>query len=212
MLNLSGLKFGRLIAKNIVGLTKDKRCLWLCVCDCGNTKICTSKNLKDGCTKSCGCLKKETDIKNGKANKKHGYKGTRTYNIWRDMLDRCKNEKNISYKNYGGRGIKVCDRWDISEGGSFENFIKDMGEIPKGLTIDRIDNNGNYCPENCKLSTRKQQSRNTRKNHLITFGGKTQCLSAWAEEYNICLQTLWYRIKRGLSIKDAINIRKDNYE
>jgi hypothetical protein len=101
------------------------------------------------------------------------------------MKKRCNNTKNKRYKDYGGRGIKVCEKWL-----KFENFLNDIGEIPKGKSLDRIDNNGDYCPKNCKLSTTKEQNRNKRNNINITYNGKTQCLTDWAKELNTNKQTV----------------------
>jgi len=124
--------------------------------------------------------------------KTHGhccnYKITRTYSIWASMLQRCSNMNCHKWSRYGGRGIKVCDRWH-----KFVNFLADMGEKPEGLSIDRIDNDGNYEPGNCRWATPKQQMNNSSKNTMITFDGKTQCLSAWAREIGIKKNNLSYR-------------------
>lgn len=139
---------------------------------------------------------------------------TNIYHSWQDMIFRCNNLKGKDYSNYGQRGIKVCDRWL-----KFENFLKDMGEpLTKKHSLDRINNDGDYCPDNCRWATRKQQGRNRRNNNLITAFGKTQCLSAWSEEFNISWETLYARIYRyNWSIHKALtipvknkNIRKDN--
>jgi group I intron endonuclease len=206
-IDLVGQKFGRLTVEKRYGSTEDGHIKFLCLCDCGNKTISIGRDLRKGSTKSCGCLKKEIIIKTGKTNKKHGYKGTRTYNIWRDMLDRCNNKNNIGYKNYGGRTppITVCNRWDRNKGGSFENFLKDVGEIPKGMVLGRINTRGGYSPKNCKLSTMKEQSRNKRNNKLYYYKNQWSCLSAIAEECNICLQTLHYRLKK-MSIEEALTI------
>lgn len=125
---------------------------WLFKCDCGKEKILRVGCIKRGHTKSCGCL-------SDKEKTKHGMYGTRIYTSWGKMKDRCLNKNNHAYKNYGGRGIKICPEWL----NSFENFYRDMGERPEGKSIDRIDNNGNYEPSNTKWSTPKEQMNNTRK-------------------------------------------------
>lgn len=127
-------------------------------------------------------------------NFKHRYYGTKIYNIWASIIQRCNNKNHKQYKDYGGRNppIKVCKRWSDKNG--FKNFLKDVGEIPKGLTLDRINNNRGYNPKNWKYSTYKEQQRNTRKNINITFNNKTQCLKDWAIELKINYDTLWHRI------------------
>lgn len=195
-IDLAGQKFGRLTVVEQQGKSKDGRILWLCICDCGNEKVVSGHDLKNEDTKSCGCLLKEI-MSNNKFGKIHGHctkgKSSRTYRIWRSMLNRCNNKNNIGYKNYGDRKIKVCKRWSNKKNG-FQNFLKDMGEIPKGKSLDRINNNGNYSPENCKLSTTKEQNRNMRTNVNYTYNNKTRCRTDWAEEYKMSYQTLGYRL------------------
>lgn len=126
--------------------------------------------------------------------KKHGKTFTTEYVSWNSMKDRCYNENHMAYKNYGGRGIFVCDRWI----NSFENFLNDMGKKPNGnYSIHRINNDNGYCPKNCKWATHKEQQGNTKKSHMITFNGKTQCLSAWAEDLGISRSTLDMRINKN---------------
>lgn len=133
---------------------------------------------------------------------------TKTYNVWSSMKQRCLNKNNPSYKNYGGRGIMVCSRWAV-----FKNFLTDMGEMPKNKSIDRINNNGNYCKSNCRWADKFQQANNRRTNHLLTFKGKTQTVSQWAEELNINNNVIYGRIRIGWSIKKAITtpMRYNNY-
>jgi len=159
MLNLINKKFNKLIGIKPVGKTKDDKIIWLFKCDCGNFKEIIGVSVKNGKIKSCGCLRKIG------GNLKHGHrkknKTSKTYRAWEDMLSRCNNLNHLNYKNYGGRGIKVCKRWM-----KFENFLADIGEIPKGLTLDRIDNNGNYESNNCKFSSWKEQANNKRKRKI----------------------------------------------
>ena len=127
--------------------------------------------------------------------------GTRIYKSWAAMKERCLNSNCKSYKNYGGRGIIICFKWL-----KFEDFYRDMGDRPKGKSLDRIDNNGNYCKENCKWSTRKEQQNNMRRNHLITFNSKNQTMSQWSEELGIKYGVLKSRINQyNWSIKRALN-------
>lgn len=132
-------------------------------------------------------------LKRIKGRTSHGMTGTTTYKSYWDMKARCLYPSNSHYKSYGGRGITICDRWLES----FENFLEDMGEKPKGLTLERKDVNKGYCPENCIWATQKRQQRNKRNNLYITINGQTKCLSEWCEIYNINVQTVHSRIKRG---------------
>lgn len=200
-INLDGERFGKLVVIKYVGKDKWNRATWLCKCNCGKETTVQSGNLRSGHTKSCGCL----NIDNRKQRSTtHGHykngKMSRTYKTWACMIQRCNNPNNTKYPDYGGRGITICNRWK-----KFYNFLKDMEEVPTGYQIERIDNNGNYCKLNCKWATRKEQARNRRNNHLETYGGKTQCLAIWAEEYNIPYATLQARLdKLNWSIKRAL--------
>lgn len=129
---------------------------WVCLCECGEETTAQANNLRSGNTRSCGCLGRESSVINGKANKKHGYAHTRTYQSWRAMKKRCYLPQNPSYARYGGRGIRVCKRWFYS----FEAFLADMGERPPGTSLDRINNDDHYKPSNCRWATPKEQSAN----------------------------------------------------
>ena len=194
--NLVGQRFGRWTVIGFAHKDKHRNTYWLCRCECGKEKIVNGGNLKRDTTKSCGCLNIE---KTSERFTTHGHCGSKTYQSWQHMIKRCANPNDISYHNYGGRGIKVCNRWL-----KFENFLEDMGEVPEGYQIDRINNSGNYCKSNCRWATPKENSRNTRINRLITFDGKTQCLVEWAEESGINPSTFRDRIWRGWSIERAL--------
>lgn len=206
LIDLTGQQFGRLTVIRIHdGRNTYNQILWFCECDCGNTINVLSYSLQNHRTKSCGCYRREVSSKNKGRSPTHGHKRrgqrTLTYSVWTNMKARCYNPSNISYRNYGGRGIAVCERWRKS----FENFLNDMGEKPTVYyQIDRIDNEGNYEPDNCRWVTRIQNGRNTRHNRLLTYNGKTQCISAWSEEIGIHTTTLRGRLKRGWSIERAI--------
>lgn len=186
-----------------------RRYFWKCICDCGNKRIINSGNLKNGTTKSCGCLHREISKRIAlKINLKHGLSHTRFWIIWRGMKQRCLNKKYNEYRYYGGRGITICKRWH-----KFENFrddiyksylqhVKEFGE--KNTTIDRKNVNGNYTPKNTLWSTYKQQANNKRNNHFITYNGKTQNIMQWSEEIGIIYGTLKSRLRSGWSIKKAL--------
>jgi hypothetical protein len=201
MLNLIGQKFGRLIVIQRMNNDKHKKTQWLCKCNCGKETIIIGSHLKSENTRGCGCLKKEmitqrsTIHGHAKSNKK-----SYIYKTWIHMIQRCTNPNDKKYPIYGNRGITICKRWM-----KFLNFLKDMSEPPTNKhSIDRINNNGNYCKSNCRWATRKEQARNTRKNRLISFNGKIQCMSAWAEELYIDKSTLWSRLNSGWSIEKAL--------
>ena len=149
-LDITNIRFGKLVAVSCTGTIKGGYRTWLCKCDCGKTKIIRAHSLLSGNTKSCGCNKGWV---------KHHMSYTPLHKLWRAMKRRCYNHNDIGYKNYGGREIKVCDRWL----NSFENFYADMGVPKEGMSLDRIDNDKGYCPENCKWSSRTEQNRNTRR-------------------------------------------------
>jgi len=181
--------------------------VWLCCCDCGNTTEVSSGNLRSGHTKSCGCHKSKVSSNNIKETfTKHGHGKanniSKTYSSWLHMSDRCNNSNNDSYHNYGGRGIKICERW-----ADFENFLEDMGERPEGTTIDRIDVNGNYEPSNCRWATIKEQRNNKRGNQKYNYNGETLTISQLSEKYRIERAKLAYRLKSGWPIEKALNTK-----
>ena len=188
-IDLYGMKFGRLLVIGRSNNNKSGGARWLCRCDCGEYTIVQGYYLRNNRIRSCGCLQKEIFLKRCRT---HGYSKTPTYNSWQAMRKRCEDSKNKDYQYYGGRGIKVCERWL-----KFENFLEDMGERPLGLTLDRKDFNGNYCKENCKWATTKEQQNNKRNNHYITRNGVTKTISEWSDIFNIEQRTVWKRLKRG---------------
>lgn len=183
---------------------KGKKPIAVCKCDCGVVKNIKLGHVKNGSIKSCGCLRKKSSSINGSRNKKHGQSITgkrgAEYRSWEGMKSRCDCPKNPFFSDYGGRGIKVCDRWQL-----FENFYEDMGERPKGTTLDRIDNNGDYYPENCRWASHKVQSRNKRNNRIIIFKEKEMPLIELQEKTGIPYQRLYERIVRnGWSVDRAV--------
>lgn len=183
-----------------VGTAHDGQALWLCKCDCGNTHIARGHTLRRGETKSCGCKRNELL---GRSRRKHGMTNTRIYSIWAGMKNRCFNPLEPAFKNYGNRGITVCDDWK----NSFEVFCEWAMEngYSDNLSIDRIDNNGNYCPENCRWVTPEKQANNRRSNHYIEFNGETHTIQEWSRITGIRHGTIERRINKiGCSIEDAL--------
>ncbi|BAZ71379.1 hypothetical protein NIES4106_61760 (plasmid) [Fischerella sp. NIES-4106] len=174
--DLSGQIFGKLTVKGISHRHKHpSNCIsivWDCFCECGNTVKVFGKDLKKGNTLSCGCFKLTHGLK-------HGLTNTPTYRCWSDIKTRCSNSKSRNYSNYGGRGITICDRWL-----SFENFLTDMGEVPNGYSIERIDNSKGYCPNNCKWASKSEQSINRRKQKDTTSRFKGVSLDKGSNRWN----------------------------
>lgn len=190
--DITGKKFGRLTVIKMVERNKFNQIQYLCKCECGNEKIILGSVLRSGHTQSCGCLHKEII---GKASKKHGKTNTRIYQTWCNIKARCYNSANTYYYNYGGRGIIMCDEWK----NNFENFYEwgINNGYSDNLTIDRIDVNGNYEPNNCRWTTREIQNKNTRRTRKITINNETHCLSEWCNIYKINKGTVLSRILRN---------------
>lgn len=202
-IDITGQKFGRLTVVEKVGSKKGEGVLWRCKCDCGGEVEVTGKKLRNGNTKSCGCIAKELLVARNKASGTHGMTATPTWISWDSMKQRCLNVKHKSYAIYGGRGIKICDRWLES----FEDFLADMGERPEGMTLDRIDVDGDYTPGNCRWATSETQSNNRTNNRLVEYRGVTQTLAKWARELGISRQALRYRLDHGWSIREAFEMK-----
>lgn len=199
--DMTNQKFGRLTVISRADNSANGKTMWNCICDCGKKTIVSATNLRTGAVKSCGCMRKETIAK---SNYKHGQRRTRLYNIWAKMRYRCEKEYDSAYKYYGGRGIKVCKEWSTS----FETFQKWAlsNGYSENLTIERIDVNGNYCPQNCKWIELSQQANNRRNNILIEYNGKVQSLMKWCKELNLNYYLIRDRIKKGhMSFEQAIS-------
>lgn len=208
--DITGCIFSRLTVLGFSGRNKHGNIFWFCRCDCGNITKISGSNLRNGTSSSCGCFRsekvKERLIIHGKYKKSNI---SPEHNTWQSMLNRCLSPKNKQFHRYGGRGIQVCDRWKES----FENFLADMGKRPEGKTLDRYpDNNGNYCPENCRWATRKEQQNNMSSNKELTFDGRIQNISQWANEAGIKVDVFWHRINYGWPIEKAMStpVRKMN--
>lgn len=166
---------------------------WLCECHCGTKKVIKGSSLSKGVTKSCGCLSGEMTAKRFT---KHGQaRKTQEYRVWGNIKTRCFNKKAKCYKNYGGRGITVCERWLKS----FEDFFSDMGQKPSSKhSIERIDNDGDYCKSNCRWATKSEQVANTRRNLIVEKNGKKMCLKDYAKFAGITYNAAQYRFKKGI--------------
>lgn len=193
--DISGQVFNRLTVRERTENDKNKNAQWICDCTCGNTTIVLTRDLKSGNTKSCGCLHKESARdKNRKYLTSHGKKNSPEYRIWNGMKNRCLNPKRKDFHNYGGRGITICPRWI----NSFSDFFADMGERPSPKhSIDRIDNDGEYGPDNCRWSIQLVQSNNKSTSVFITHEGQTHTVAEWARITGIKSSTLYYRVKAG---------------
>lgn len=197
--DITGQRFGRLVAvERIPGLNSSGQAVYLCRCDCGTEKEIRAGYLRDGRTKSCGCLSAELSSKRAKT---HGLSRHPLFPVWHSMMARCFKPHNHAYKDYGARGITVCERWQ-----SVEHFIEDASRLwLPGLTLDRIDNDGNYEPGNVRWTDETAQSRNRRSNVYLTFNGKRQTLFEWADDVGIPRRTLWARIRSyGWSVDKAL--------
>jgi hypothetical protein len=175
----------------------------LCTCDCGTTRRVSFQDLKAGKSKSCGCLTRETTGQRSRVlHRKHGMEKTPEYRTWVDMRRRCNQPQRPDYKNYGGRGIKVCPEWEAG----FEAFYRDMGPRPAGHTIDRLDNDGPYSKDNCVWAPRRAQERNKRSNSIIAVFGVSMTIAEAAEKYGINYFTLHGRIHtRGWPPERAVS-------
>lgn len=196
MNDLTGMKFGRLTAiQKTTGTTRGQ---WDCVCECGNTSVVRSTELRKLTTLSCGCLLRDVQRKRHTT---HGMHKTQAYSSWKNMTQRCNNPNHRDYPRWGGRGITICEKWS-----TFEGFWEDMGPTHvEGLSIERVENNGNYCRENCKWADRYEQHNNKRSNRFITAFGKTLTSYAWERETGVGHETIRSRIRLGWKPEDAVS-------
>jgi len=194
--DLTNQRFGKLVVISRVENASNGKAKWLCRCDCGNNTTVCGVNLKNGHTKSCGCL-----------SKKHGHaRKERLYNIWVGMRQRCRDKNADNWKHYGGRGISVCEEWN--EYPVFRTWALSNG-YDEAKSIDRIDVNGNYCPENCRWADSTQQNNNVRSNRLFTYNGETLTMAQWARKANMPYKLLKQRIRQGMELERALTQPKE---
>lgn len=197
--NLAGQRFERLtVLERDCSDNTGRKAHWICRCDCGNYLIAPSHHLKSGAIKSCGCYSKDI---NKEIHTSHGMRHTRLYKCWCNTKERCFSINNKSYKDYGGRGITVCEEWQKFE--PFYEWAMANG-YRDDLTLDRIDANGNYEPSNCRWATKKEQGNNKRNNCCITYNGEMHTISEWADIVGMPRNALYLRLKRGWDVKKAL--------
>lgn len=198
LIDLTGHQFGRLTVLERTYKKNSRGPYWLCKCSCGNTTIVRSSSLKDGTTQSCGCYNTELC---SKINLVHGMSRTPEYRAWTNIIQRCFNPNHPSFKDYGARGITVCKEWK----NSFMAFFNDMGKRPSPkLTIERVDNHKGYFSENCIWASRKKQSNNNRRNHLITINGWSLNITQWAKHVGVKAQAIHTRLHLGWTPEKSI--------
>jgi len=197
-IDMVGHVYGRLTVLHEIG-RRDAGRMYLCVCVCGNFKSTAAAWLRSGNTTSCGCR-----VLDGSIRRRHGMKNTKEYMIWKEMKRRCLNPNNPSYSRYGGRGIRLCERWHL-----FDNFIADMGRRPSAeLSLDRIDNDGHYEPGNCRWATINEQARNRSNNRMISLDGSVTTLAELAEKSSVTPQHMRGRLRDGWPVDLAVSVPK----
>lgn len=200
-IDLTGHKYGRVTVVSYFG-HKGRRTAWNCLCECGNKFVTTGDALRTGKTSSCGCYRHEREVE---ANTTHGKRNTRIYRTYATMKQRCYCKTNFKYKNYGERGIKICDEW-LHNFMSFYNWAMENG-YNDTLTIERIDVNGNYCPENCTWIPLGEQAKNKTTNRIILYNGQKDILSNWCKSLGLNYKTTHNRLSNGWSVEDAFKTK-----
>ena len=204
--NLKGRKFNKLQVIDFYG-NKKGRTYWQCKCDCGKVCILEAYKIKSGHTKSCGCLGVENKKTLYKYSIKHKKMDTKLYRVWQNMKRRCYTASSNSYKNYGARGIKVCKEWS-QDFISFYNWAMANG-YKENLTIDRINVNGNYEPNNCRWATMEEQANNKRNNVFINYNGEKLSINQWSKKTGIKRETIYWRLQHGFSLEKVFS--KENF-
>lgn len=206
MYDLTGQKFGKLLVLERCGSDKNGNAMWKCRCDCGNITVKAGMYLRNGDTKSCGCLHHEEV---SAMMSTHGKSKTRLYRVWAGIKNRCYNQNADNYRYYGGRGISMCDEWrddfEAFAHWAFENGY-DEDAPPQACTIDRIDVSTGYCPTNCRWVGHKEQCNNQTSNKIIVYNGISRTMSEWADTLGIKYTTLRARLRRGDPIDKAFSV------
>jgi hypothetical protein len=199
----TGQKFGRLLVQSDTGLRANGgSVVWRCLCDCGNQKNASGSSLVAMQTQSCGCWFIEVAREKGLKKKIHGMTRTTEYRTWSCMKSRCYNDQDKKWDRYGGRGIKIQHDWIDS----FEAFYRDMGPKPRGMTIDRINTNGDYTKDNCRWATQKTQQNNRTNNKILVVNGEAMTMQLASEKYGISSDKVQQRLKRGWTEMQALSL------
>lgn len=197
--DITGQRFSRLVAVRKTDIRKDRRVIWECLCDCGNTTYKSSHELLRGEAKSCGCIAKEM-------RGEHGFSKSRLYGVWRNMRNRCNNKNTDSYKYYGAKGVSICDEWN--DFAKFKDWAYENGydenAIHGSCTLDRIDVCGNYSPDNCRWVSMKEQANNRSSNVNIRYDGDSHTVAEWSDITGINASTIRARLNRGWEESDAL--------
>lgn len=203
-IDMTGQKFGRMTALEFFAGGGGKKPKWLCRCECGIEKKVTGYQLRSGKTKSCGCLRNDKSSERfTRLNTKHGHTGTPSYHVWGEMMRRCERTTHVRYVDYGGRGIKVCERWR-----TYESYLADMYPKPgPGYSMDRIDNDGDYSPDNCRWATHGEQARNKRTSVLIEHEGQSKTAPEWSEIVGTLTATILWRHHQGWTSHEVMHGR-----
>jgi hypothetical protein len=209
MKDIIGMKFGRLKVKSIAATNikhGKPNITYLCICDCGKEKIVSHPSLLYSKVSSCGCLQKEIVKSIGQKNRKHGKTPKKLYRVWEGIHERCRDKKHISYSRYGGQGVTVCQEW--SDYTVFRDWALNSG-YREGLSIDRLNSNGNYEPSNCRWTDTKTQSRNRRSNKYITLNGETLTYADWEKKLGLSRGVIHWRISAGWTEEEAVFGKND---
>jgi hypothetical protein len=204
-IDIAGQRFGRWTVLHRSDEYRDGgKAAWLCRCDCGHERVVNGASLRRGLSKSCGCLNSElTRTRIIRQSTTHGMTNSPEWRSWMSMLTRCYNHSDRhNFLHYGGAGIFVCDLWRYS----FEDFYRDMGIRPEGTTLDRVDGQGHYCPNNCRWATATQQNRNRRNVRWLEHDGRTMTIQDWADVTGLTPAAIYQRLSHGWSVDEALTV------